>query len=280
MRFADTTLIDFAACGTPVDLELAYTLSAQSKLVLTAHEVYLPKPKLAVEGPGGVQASFDFRGAKERCRRSDAHGYAHQRPRWISLRVMLPGSGVGHGRLIHRSLLRLIPESVDECDGRMTFSLSLGVPGEDRDSVGAEGERRTPQSVRPERSSGSAGSPPSPIAARSAPAIARRKHAGAARRRIPADPARCRAHRTARLPAAAPVQQTTPVPPPGPHRPELILRRHLLLASPCNSRWPDGRCRPGWEVFVGQKAQEPSAVRARLPVQPSAALSVNLANEG
>jgi hypothetical protein len=50
--------------GTPVDLEFAYTLSAQSKLVLTAHEVYLPKPKLAVEGPGGVQASFDFRGAK------------------------------------------------------------------------------------------------------------------------------------------------------------------------------------------------------------------------
>ena len=25
---------------------------------------YLPKPKLAIEGPGGVQASFDFRGAK------------------------------------------------------------------------------------------------------------------------------------------------------------------------------------------------------------------------
>jgi hypothetical protein len=25
---------------------------------------YLPKPKLAVEGPSGVQVSFDFRGAK------------------------------------------------------------------------------------------------------------------------------------------------------------------------------------------------------------------------
>jgi hypothetical protein len=62
--FADTTLIDLAAGGTPVDLEFAYTLSAQSKLVLTAHEVYLPKPKLTVEGPGGVQARFDFRGAK------------------------------------------------------------------------------------------------------------------------------------------------------------------------------------------------------------------------
>jgi hypothetical protein len=64
VRFADTTLIDLAAGGTPVDLEFAYTLSALAKLVLTAHEVYLPRPKLAVEGPGGVQASFDFRGAK------------------------------------------------------------------------------------------------------------------------------------------------------------------------------------------------------------------------
>ena len=33
------------------------------RLQLLAHEVYLPKPKLAVDGPGGVQASFDFQGA-------------------------------------------------------------------------------------------------------------------------------------------------------------------------------------------------------------------------
>jgi hypothetical protein len=111
--------------------------------------------------------------------------------------MMLPGFGVGHTRLIHRSLLRLIPGSVDECDGRMTFALSLGVPG-DRDSVGAERERRIPQSARPEHSSGSAGWPPSPIAARSGPAIARRKRAGAARGRTPADPARCKAPRIAR----------------------------------------------------------------------------------
>jgi hypothetical protein len=63
VRFADTTLIDLAANGTPVDLEFAYTLSAGVSVVFTAHEVYLPKPKLAVEGPGGVQASFDFQGA-------------------------------------------------------------------------------------------------------------------------------------------------------------------------------------------------------------------------
>jgi hypothetical protein len=51
------TLIDLAADGTPVDLEFAYTLSAQAKLVLTAHEVYLPKPKLAVEGAACRRAS-------------------------------------------------------------------------------------------------------------------------------------------------------------------------------------------------------------------------------
>ncbi len=63
VRFADTTLIDLAANGTPVDLEFAYTLSASAKVLFTAYEVYLPKPKLPVEGPGGVQAGFDFQGA-------------------------------------------------------------------------------------------------------------------------------------------------------------------------------------------------------------------------
>lgn len=64
VRFADTALIDEAANGTPVDLEFAYTLSLGLRARFAAHEVYLPKPKLAVEGPGGVQASFDFQGAR------------------------------------------------------------------------------------------------------------------------------------------------------------------------------------------------------------------------
>ena len=63
VRFADTTLIDTASSGTPVDLEFGYTVGLSSAM-FTAHEVYLPKPKLAVEGPGGIQASFDFQGAK------------------------------------------------------------------------------------------------------------------------------------------------------------------------------------------------------------------------
>ena len=67
VRFADTTLIDLAAGGTPVDLEFAYTLSAEAKLVLTAHEVYLPEPsQRAVEGPGGVQTSVGFSRREER----------------------------------------------------------------------------------------------------------------------------------------------------------------------------------------------------------------------
>lgn len=64
VRFADTTLIDKASDGTPVDLEFSYTHSPGLILKLTAHEVYLPKPKLPVTGPGGVEASFDFQGAK------------------------------------------------------------------------------------------------------------------------------------------------------------------------------------------------------------------------
>ena len=64
VRFADTTLIDLAAGGTPGRPRVRLHALGAAKLVLTAHEVYLPKPKLAVEGPGGVQASFDFRGAK------------------------------------------------------------------------------------------------------------------------------------------------------------------------------------------------------------------------
>lgn len=63
VRFADTTLVDKASSGTPVDLEFSYTLNAGLIVKLLAHEVYLPKPKLSVDGPGGVQASFDFQGA-------------------------------------------------------------------------------------------------------------------------------------------------------------------------------------------------------------------------
>jgi hypothetical protein len=65
VRYADTALMDAARSATPIDLELSYTIDANRKLVITCHEVYLPKPKRSVNGPGGVEASYDFQGAKD-----------------------------------------------------------------------------------------------------------------------------------------------------------------------------------------------------------------------
>jgi hypothetical protein len=64
VRYADNTLIDLASAGTAVDLEFSYTIDANNKLIILCHEVYLPKPKLGIQGPGGVEASYDFQGAK------------------------------------------------------------------------------------------------------------------------------------------------------------------------------------------------------------------------
>ena len=63
VRFADTVLLDTATAGDPVALEFAYVISAEEQIVIEAHEVYLPKPKRAISGPGGIQATFDWRAA-------------------------------------------------------------------------------------------------------------------------------------------------------------------------------------------------------------------------
>lgn len=65
VRFADTMLIDQATDGTPCELEFSYGTDAQNRFVLTVHAVYLPKPKLSLEGPGGVQAAFEWQAAKD-----------------------------------------------------------------------------------------------------------------------------------------------------------------------------------------------------------------------
>lgn len=63
VRFADTTLLDQAAAGTSCELEFSWTISANEKLTITAHEVYLPVPRRAIDGPGGIQASFAWQAA-------------------------------------------------------------------------------------------------------------------------------------------------------------------------------------------------------------------------
>mgnify|MGYP003342778779 CR=1 FL=1 len=64
VRFADTTLIDAATNNTPLELTFGYAIDADRRLTFIAHEVYLPKPKLSISGPGGIQATFDWQAAK------------------------------------------------------------------------------------------------------------------------------------------------------------------------------------------------------------------------
>ncbi len=64
VRFADTELIDAATNNTPLELTFSYVIEATKSLTFIAHEVYLPKPKLSISGPGGIQATFDWQAAK------------------------------------------------------------------------------------------------------------------------------------------------------------------------------------------------------------------------
>ena len=63
-RYGDNILLDKARAGTPVDIELGYQLSDNLKLEIVCHEVYLPKPKRTINGPNGIECSYDFQGAK------------------------------------------------------------------------------------------------------------------------------------------------------------------------------------------------------------------------
>lgn len=63
VRFADMTLVNQAIGGTPCELAFAYTLASGESLTFTAHAVYLPRPRLEVSGPQGIQATFDWQAA-------------------------------------------------------------------------------------------------------------------------------------------------------------------------------------------------------------------------
>jgi hypothetical protein len=63
VRFENTTLLAQAQAGTSAEFALAFTIDANRSLTITLHEVYLALAKTPIEGPGGVEASFDFRAA-------------------------------------------------------------------------------------------------------------------------------------------------------------------------------------------------------------------------
>ena len=75
VRFADTALITQAIDGTPCELVFAWSLGANASFTFTAHAVYLPRPRIEIPGPQGIQATFDWQAATQP--RPDVH----RRPR-------------------------------------------------------------------------------------------------------------------------------------------------------------------------------------------------------
>ncbi len=65
VRFADQVLVDQAIAGDPCALQFAYTLPSGESFAFTAHAVYLPRPRIEISGPQGVQASFDWQAARD-----------------------------------------------------------------------------------------------------------------------------------------------------------------------------------------------------------------------
>jgi hypothetical protein len=64
VRFADTTLVTQAINGDPCELEFSWSLGTDASLTFTAHAVYLPRPRIEIPGPQGIQATFDWQAAK------------------------------------------------------------------------------------------------------------------------------------------------------------------------------------------------------------------------
>ena len=67
VRFGtDTTLTAAIAAQNPVDLQYGYTIPGTSfALAFHLPRVFLPKKKQEIKGPGGIQASYDWRAARD-----------------------------------------------------------------------------------------------------------------------------------------------------------------------------------------------------------------------
>jgi hypothetical protein len=63
LRFDGATLMADAAGGDPVALSYALTMAEGCMLSFDLFRVFLPKPKDTISGPGGIEASFDWRAA-------------------------------------------------------------------------------------------------------------------------------------------------------------------------------------------------------------------------
>jgi hypothetical protein len=65
VRFADQVLVNQAIAGDPCTLTFAYVLPSGESFNFTAHAVYLPRPRIEIPGPQGIQATFDWQAARD-----------------------------------------------------------------------------------------------------------------------------------------------------------------------------------------------------------------------
>jgi len=65
VRFADSTLVTQAINGDPCEITSAYVLPTGESFTFTMHAVYLPRPRIEISGPQGVQATFDWQAARD-----------------------------------------------------------------------------------------------------------------------------------------------------------------------------------------------------------------------
>ena len=65
VRFADQVLVNQAIAGDPCELEFGYAQPSGESFTFTVHVVYLPRPRIEIAGPQGVQATFDWQAARD-----------------------------------------------------------------------------------------------------------------------------------------------------------------------------------------------------------------------
>ena len=71
VRFDGATLVAEAANGELVAIKCGFSMAEGWQVYFELFRVFLPKPKYAVSGPGGVEASFDGRAASPESGASD-----------------------------------------------------------------------------------------------------------------------------------------------------------------------------------------------------------------
>ena len=64
LRLADMAMINQAIAGTPSEIVASWSLGANASFTFTAHAVHLSRPRVPVQGPQGVQVTFDFVAAR------------------------------------------------------------------------------------------------------------------------------------------------------------------------------------------------------------------------